>query len=163
MSCCSDQWQGGTTVDKRAGTWLAALVHCGAPMPTKPIKPLPVVVLRHDEPGGHQHWDVLIARSPNLDGAELERSGLIGFRVPSPPNQALPGMVLPIIWTPDHDRSWLTREGEVSGGRGFAWRVCSGDLHLVNAAVVQIDWHGGQQSQWRLGVQESKPALHIVA
>lgn len=162
MSGCGGQEQGGTTVDKRPMSWQSVLVAPGGIGSSVLSGPFPMVVLRHEEPGGGQHWDVLIARSPQQDPANAHANGLMGFRVPSPPQEAAVGTSLLMTWTPDHDRSWLTREGEVSGDRGVAWRVCAGELEIHQETTAVITWCDGQQAQWQLHAHDDGPSLCVT-
>jgi hypothetical protein len=137
----------GATVDKGRPCWparAAGLLRA-------------VVVLRHDEPGGGCHWDVLVAR--DSEGA----SGLMSLRLQERPDQAVAGAVLPAKITPDHDGSWLTREGPVSGDRGSAWRVRSGAMGVDAQGVAEIAWQDGGACRWDLGGDSKACHIKVLA
>lgn len=124
----------GVLVDNSISQW---------PVPEN-SPPVPVVVLEHsipDEQGGTVHWDLLVARGWAGDAL------LWGLRCMERPDGA--GRAIVIEAMPDHRSAWLTREGEVSGGRGVVRRVASGFLER-RAGAAHVKWNDGRVSHWRI-------------
>ena len=114
---------------------------CNLPDPD-PGVPLQMVLLRHTLPDGDGHLDWLIAR-------EAVGGTLASLRLSHWPQSEGPDASVEI--TGDHDRTWLDRQGEVSGGRGEAIRIDQGALHTCRAVPsgfeLEVRWVGaGSQS-----------------
>ena len=80
-----------------------------------------IVVLRHtpgSASGGGEHYDLMLERP----GARM----LATWRVMLPPMHWVAARRLELTQLPDHRQAYLRREGAISGGRGWVWRVDQG-------------------------------------
>lgn len=99
----------------------------------------PMVLLRHELPGGLWHFDWMLARGPV---GECRVAGpLLTFRVSQHPDDPV-GSALDAERLPDHRAMYLTYEGEISGGRGNVIRVASGRCQIVEECEGAIRIRG---------------------
>lgn len=93
---------------------------------------MPMVLLRHTLPDGTEHLDWLIAR-------QAAHGPLASLRLPRWP--LLGRDTVEVDVAPDHDRTWLERQGDVSQGRGTAWGIDQGMLQrcLETAQGLHMD------------------------
>lgn len=76
-----------------------------------------IVVLRHVLTGG-EHYDLMI---------ESPRGGALAtWRIMLPPSHWAAARRLEMVRLADHRRAYLRREGRISGGRGWVWRIDAG-------------------------------------
>jgi hypothetical protein len=99
------------------------------------------VVVRHTEPGGGWHFDWMIDRvrgRDRVEGAAGDALELMTFRTMVRPDDAMVRS-FDAERTPDHRAAYLTREGEVSGGRGTVARVAAGWCVVASLEAHRID------------------------
>jgi len=103
-----------------------------------------MVLLRHTLPNGDEHLDWLIAR-------EAAQGPLASLRLPNWP--LLEGDTVEVEVAPDHDGTWLERQGVVSQGRGTACRIDQGMLQrcleTAQGLHMEVCW-AAMGSQWVL-------------
>lgn len=103
---------------------------------------LRTVLLRHARRGDtHLDW---MFETP---GPGASRGALTTFRVATPWSDWTRLGRIALTPLPPHRRAYLTRQGPVSGGRGFVTRVASGtldvlDWHMTSGVLALHDPHG---------------------
>ena len=97
------------------------------------------VLLRHDEPDGSWHFDLMIKRPPQggspRSGSDADDSpgtqGLLTFRIRARidlPASRGGRLNFDATRLPDHRQRYLEYEGPISGGRGSVARLGRGDV-----------------------------------
>lgn len=100
--------------------------------------PARTVLLRHDEPSGAHHFDLLVERGRRLLAwrlAELPRPGLRAER------------------TFDHRLRYLDFEGDIGGGRGTVRHVPLG----VPPEAIRLERAGADADAWVVNMADTKP------
>jgi hypothetical protein len=118
-----------------------------------------MVLLRHDLPDGTHHFDWMI---------QARAGSLVTFRVTSRLDHLSAGLFL-AQRLPNHRDEYLTREGEVSGGRGTVTRMASGYVTTWQESRGQIHLHaerGWGRGAWSVqGHADTEPpgwVFHIL-
>ncbi len=100
----------------------------------------PMVLLRHDTPGGGHHYDWMLSRP---SGGETR---LLSFRCESRVDLDQAGEIA-VERIGDHRRDFLGFEGGLSGGRGCVVRVAVGSCLIrsesPDAVELDADWGSG--------------------
>lgn len=110
---------------------------------------LRMVVLRHVEEGGGWHYDWMIERRV---GEDPEERALLTFRVGDLPGARGRGRFRGVR-IGDHRRTYLTKTGELGGGRGRVERVAAGRVMSLVEAGMRVEIEGvfegsGEAMRW---------------